>query len=226
MKRQFVFIPLLAVALVGFAKGQGANEKETSAKKEVAKKVLEPMTMPVTLVIADNKGMSEQDKAAEKAALEVEDQFIRSFNGDRELLASTLAPDFVMLAERFGTGYWQDKAQSLVVRTGSTEKLVNTSIDHRITVHVYNGDTVILTGMSYTVLTYNGKLSKVPRQFMFVYAKVDGRWLAVSKAIADIPNGLSPPAPAMMLLGPDGQPPPAPAGSTTIYHWDYHWVPR
>jgi hypothetical protein len=130
-----------------------------------------------------------------------------------------------MIAERFGTGYWQDKAQSLLFRTGSTEKMVNSSIDHRITVHVYNGDTVILTGISYTVLTYEGKLSKVTRQFMFVYAKVNGRWLAVSKAIADIPNGLSAPAPAMMLLGPNGQLPPVPAGSTTVYHWDYHWVP-
>jgi hypothetical protein len=225
MKRQFVLIPLLAVALVGFAKGQGTGEQETSAKEGGAKKVFEPMSIPVTLVISDDEVKSDKDKAAEKAALEVESQFIHSFNGDRELLASTLAPDFLMIAERFGTGYWQDKAQSLLVRTGPTEKMVNASIDHRITVHVYNGDTVILTGISYTVLTYEGKLSKVTRQFMFVYAKVNGRWLSVSKAIADIPKGLASPAPAMMLLGPDGQPPPAPAGSTSIYHWDYHWVP-
>ena len=225
MKRQIILIPLLAVTLIGFANGQGTGEKETSATEGGAKKVFEPMSMPVTLVIAPNDGMSKNDKAAEKAALEVESQFIHSFNGDRELLASTLAPDFIMLAERFGTGYWQDKAQSLLVRTGPTEKMTNTSIDHRITAHVYNGDTVILTGISYTVLTYNGKLSKVTRQSMFVYAKVAGRWLAVSKAIADIPNGLAPPAPAMMLLGPNGQPPPAPAGSTSIYHYDYHSVP-
>ena len=225
MKRQLVLIPLLTVALAGFAMCQGAGEEGASANSGSAKKVYEPMDMPVTLVIAPNDGMSEVDKAAEKAALEVESQFIHSFNGDRELLESTLAPDFLMLAERFGTGYWQDKDETLRVRTGPTEKMVNSSIDHRITARVYNGDTVILTGISYTVLTYNGKLSKVTRQFMFVYAKVNGRWLSVSKAIADIPNGLSAPAPAMMLLGPNGQPPPAPAGSTSVYHWDYHWVP-
>jgi hypothetical protein len=94
---------------------------------------------------------------------------------------------------------------------------VNIKPDHRIVVHVF-GNTVILTGVSYTVLSYNGKLSKVTRQFMFVYGKQDdGRWLVLSKCVADIPEGLSPPAPAMMLLGPDGQPPPAPASDHFIY---------
>jgi hypothetical protein len=216
MKRQFVLIPLLAVALVGFGKGQGTSENETSAKKDVAKKFAQPTTQEVTLVIAPNEGMSEQDKAAEKAALEVESQWIGSF-GDRKLLDSILAPDFINLAERWGTGQWQDKAQTLVVRTGATQKLVNIKPDHRILVHVF-GDTVILTGVSYTILRYNGKLSKVTRLFMFVYGKQDnGRWLILGKCIADVPNGLSAPAPAMMLLAPNGQPPPAPASDRFIY---------
>jgi hypothetical protein len=224
MKRQFVLVPLLAVALAGFAQGQGTSEKETSAKKEGAKKFVQPTTQEVTLVISDDEVTGEKDKAAEKAALEVESQWIGSF-GDRKSLDSILAPGFINLAERGGTGQWQDKAQTLVVRTGATQKLVNIKPDHRVMVHVF-GDTVILTGVSYTILRYEGKLSKVTRQFMFVYGKQDdGRWLILGKCIADIPKGLSPPAPAMMLLGPDGQPPPAPAGSTSIYHWDYHWVP-
>jgi hypothetical protein len=217
MKRQFVLIPLLAVALVGFAKGQGAGENETSAKKEAEKKYVQPTTQEVTLVISDDEVKSEEDKAAEKAALEVESQWIGSF-GDREVLDSILAPGFINLAERWGTGQWQDKAQTLIVRTGDTQKLVNIKPDHRITVHVF-GNTVILTGVSYTILRYNGKLSKVTRQFMFVYGKQDdGRWLILGKCIADIPKGLSAPAPAMMLLGPNGQPPPAPASDRFIYH--------
>jgi len=225
MKRQFVLVPLLAVALVGFAKGQDTSEKETSAKTEGAQKDVRPMSMPVTLVIAPNDEMSEKDKAAEEAAMEVESEFIHSFNGNRKLMDSILAPGFINLSERWGAGYWQDKTQTLDLRTGPREKEVNTSIDHRITVQV-SGNTVIMTGISYTVLSYNGKLSKVTRQFMFVYGKQDdGRWLILGKCIADIPKGLSPPAPAMMLLGPDGQPPPAPAGSTTIYHYDYHSTP-
>jgi hypothetical protein len=216
MKRQFVLIPLLAVALIGLVKGQGTSEKETSAK-EVEKKFVQPTTQEVTLVIADNKGMSEQDKAAEKAALAVESQFIGSF-GDRKLLEPTLAPDFIFLAERWGRGYWQDKAETLRVRTGHTPTEVNYKPDHRIMVHVF-GNTVILTGVSYTILRYNGKLSKVKRQFMFVYGKQDdGRWLILGKCIADIPNGLSSPAPAMMLLGPNGQPPPVLASDRFIYH--------
>ena len=211
MKRQFVLIPVLAVALVGVAKGQGTSEKETSAKKEGAE------TLSVTRVISDDEVTSEKDKAAEKAALEVESQFTGSF-GDRKLLDPILAPGFIFLAEREGQGYWQDKAQTLAVRTGATQKFVNIKPDHRIVVHVF-GDTVILTGVSYTILRYNGKLSKVTRQFMFVYGKQDdGRWLILSKCVADIPNGLSPPAPAMMLLGPDGQPPPVPASDHFIYH--------
>ena len=182
------------------------------------------MSLPVTRVISDDEVTSAKDKAAEKAALEVESQFTGSF-GDRKLLDPILAPGFIFLAEREGTGYWQDKTQTLVVRTGATQKFVNIKPDHRIVVHVF-GNTVILTGVSYTILRYEGKLSKVTRQFMFVYGKQDdGRWLILGKCIADIPEGLSPPAPTMMLLGPDGQPPPAPAGSTTIYHYDYHSVP-
>jgi hypothetical protein len=217
MKRQIVLIPLLAVALVGFAKGQRTTEKETSAKDEAGTKFVQPGTQEVTLVISDDEVKTAKDRAAEKAALEVESQFIGSF-GDRKLLDPILAPDFIFLAERWGQGYWQDKSQTLLVRTGPTPKEVNYKPDHRIVVHVF-GDTVILTGVSYTVLRYNGKLSKVTRQFMFVYGKQDdGRWLILSKCIADIPKGLSSPAPAMMLLGPDGQPPPVPAGDRFIYH--------
>jgi hypothetical protein len=217
MKWQFVLIPLMAVALFGVAKGQGTSEKETSPKKEGAEKAFDPMSLPVTRVISDDEVTSEKDKAAEKAALEVESQFTGSF-GDRKLLDPILAPGFIFLAEREGTGQWQDKAQTLAVRTGATQKFVNINPDHRIVVHVF-GDTVILTGVSYTVLSYDGKLSKVTRQFMFVYGKQDdGRWLILSKCVADIPKGLTPPAPAMMLLGPDGQPPPAPASDHFIYH--------
>jgi hypothetical protein len=217
MKRQFVLIPLLAVALSGFAKGQDTSEKETGAKDDAATKFVQPGTQEVTLVISDDDVKTEKDKAAEKAALEVESQFIGSF-GDRKLLDPILAPGFIFLAERWGQGYWQDKTQTLLIRTGSTPKEVNYKPDHRIVVHVF-GDTVILTGVSYTILRYEGKLSKVTRQFMFVYGKQDdGRWLILSKCIADIPKGLSAPAPAMMLLGPDGQPPPVPAGDRFIYH--------
>ena len=217
MKRQFVLVPLLAVALVGAAKGQGTSEEETSAKKKGAEKDAQPMTISVTRVISDDEVKSEKDKAAEKAALEVESQFIGSF-GDRKLLDPILAPGFIFLAERWGQGYWQDKSQTLAVRTGATQKFVNIKPDHRIVVHVF-GDTVILTGVSHTILRYNGKLSKVTRQFMFVYGKQDdGRWLILSKCVADIPKGLSAPAPAMMLVGPDGQPPPAPASDHFIYH--------
>jgi hypothetical protein len=211
MKRQFVLIPLLAVALVGFVKGQGTSEKE-----EAAKKFVQPPTQEVTLVISDDEVKSEKDKAAEKAALEVESQFIGSF-GERKLLDPILAPGFIFLAERWGQGYWQDKTQTLIIRTGPTPREVNYKPDHRITVHVF-GDTVILTGVSYTILRYEGKLSKVTRQFMFVYGRQDdGRWLILGKCIADIPKGLSSPAPAMMLLGPNGQPPPVPEGDRFIY---------
>jgi hypothetical protein len=217
MKRQIVLIPLLAVALAGFARGQGTSEQEISAKDDAAKNFVQPGTQEVTLVISDDEVTSAKDKAAEKAALEVESQFIGSF-GDRKLLDPILAPGFIFLAERWGQGYWQDKTQTLLVRTGPTPKEVNYKPDHRIVVHVF-GNTVILTGVSYTILRYNGKLSKVTRQFMFVYGKQDdGRWLILSKCIADIPKGLTAPAPAMMLLGPDGQPPPVPAGDRFIYH--------
>ena len=128
--------------------GQDTSEKETGANDETQEKYVQPGTQEVTLVISDDEVKTEKDKAAEKAALEVESQWIGSF-GDRKLLDSILAPGFINLAEREGTGQWQDRAETLVVRTGATQKLVNIKPDHRIMVHVF-GNTVILTGVSYT----------------------------------------------------------------------------
>ena len=99
MKRQFVLVTLLAVALAGFAKGQGTSEKKSS---DVAKKVFDPMSLPVTRVISDDEVKSEKDKAAEKSALEVESQFTGSI-GDRKLLNPWICPRLHLPRREMGT---------------------------------------------------------------------------------------------------------------------------
>src|SRR5487761_208612 len=158
MKRRFFLIPLLAVALVGFAKGQGTSEKEDVAKKEV---------------------------------LELEEQFLKVDHArDRKAMAPLLADGFTAISERWGRGEVFNKAQYLDLRTSPRKDIVFSKVDHEdIKLHVF-GNTVVMTGLSKSILRYKGKISKVLRVFSFVCVKQHGRWQFVLKHISDVPNGV------------------------------------
>jgi hypothetical protein len=47
------------------------------------------------------------------------------------------------------------------------------------TLHVY-GNTVVLTGLSSSLVHYHGELIRTPRQFMQVYVKEGGQWRMVA----------------------------------------------
>ena len=65
---------------------------------------------------------------------------------------------------------------------------------HYIHLHVAgdHNDTVVLTGFSKSTLHFEGKLSKGPRLYSFVYVKQHGRWLIVAEMTSDIPKGNAP----------------------------------
>jgi ketosteroid isomerase-like protein len=49
--------------------------------------------------------------------------------------------------------------------------------DVQVTVH---GDTGVLTGISTSVVDYQGSVSSSPRRFLNIFVKKDGRWLCVA----------------------------------------------
>jgi ketosteroid isomerase-like protein len=70
------------------------------------------------------------------------------------------------------------KAQRLAdVKPGNLDYVNFKRSDY--TMHVY-GNTVILTGLSSSLVHYHGELVRTPRQFMQVYVKENGQWRMVS----------------------------------------------
>lgn len=57
--------------------------------------------------------------------------------------------------------------------------------DVQVTVH---GDTGVVTGISKSVVEYQGSVSKNNRRFMNVFVKKDGRWLCVAHIETNIPE--------------------------------------
>jgi hypothetical protein len=45
--------------------------------------------------------------------------------------------------------------------------------------HVY-GDTVVMTGQTSSVVKFQGRVNKIPRQFTNVYVKIGGQWRLVA----------------------------------------------
>jgi hypothetical protein len=63
------------------------------------------------------------------------------------------------------------------LRAGNLKFLSFGRDDYRL--HVY-GNTVIMTGRATSVVEYQGKVNRTPRQFTNVYVKLDGHWRLVA----------------------------------------------
>ena len=168
-----LLVPLLAVVLVGFAKGQGAVEHEGGAGAN-------PQTSKTEVLVLHahfNKGL---------------------WDGDPAEVAPCVADGYTKITERFGIGGMLNKAQrleNLTPRQGSVvqhEEVVQ--FEHYIHLHVFgdHSDTVVLTGLSKSLLRVEGKLSSGPRLYAFVYVKQHGRWMIVAEMTSDIPKGNAP----------------------------------
>lgn len=167
MTRRILLVPLLAVTLVGFVKGQGGSKKEEAdaAVKEATKK--EALNF-----------YQEMDKAI--------------FSRDRKAMDPYFADDFTFTKSIDGRGEVLNKAQWLDLRTSpGTGPAGSDTVkwDHdAVKLYVF-GDTVVMSGHSRSVIYYRGEISKGPRLFTLVLVKEHGRWQAVTWQIADIPNG-------------------------------------
>jgi ketosteroid isomerase-like protein len=125
---------------------------------------------------AQGTAKSQADAKTEEEVLKVErekDQAMQK--GDLATLTRVYADDLIFVNPR---GEVLSKAQRLAdVRPGSLDYQDFKREDY--TLHVY-GNTVVLTGVSKSVLHNHGKLIRTPRQFMQVYVKEGGQWRMVA----------------------------------------------
>ncbi|MDT4947098.1 MAG: hypothetical protein QOH14_3831 [Pseudonocardiales bacterium] len=105
--------------------------------------------------------------------------------GDREAFDDLISDQTVYVAERFGKGQTQTKAD--VMATFGTKKVVNVAAhtrDHCRLIPV-GSDTVVMTGRSTSEFTYRGRTSRGPRIFAQAYMRLDGRWQCFIHSIMD-----------------------------------------
>ena len=125
---------------------------------------------------AQGTGKSQSDAKTEEEVLKVEHEKDQAMQkGDLATLTRIYADNLIFVNPR---GEVLSKAQRLAdVKPGSLDYLNFKREDY--TLHVY-GNTVVLTGVSKSVLHNHGKLIRTPRQFMQVYVKEGGQWRMVS----------------------------------------------
>ena len=165
-RKLFLLVPLLAVALVGFA--QADWETASQADQEVEK----------------------------KEVMDVQAQIVKAiYARDRKALAPFFADDFTYTTERFeGRGESFDKDQFLDLWTSGRKAAVLIKSDDDVDGFNVYGNTVVMTGHSMSVLQYKGKLSKGPRLFTEIYVTQQGRWQAVAWLSSDV-NSMGAPVP-------------------------------
>jgi ketosteroid isomerase-like protein len=164
-----ILLALLAVSLVGSAKAQGTIEQKKDPAGEAASN---------DAIIKEVQAFADRIEEAKQKS-------------DRKALERFYADDFLCKDERFGIGEVLSKTQYLDRRGSGSHgpedqvvKLVHSKVRW-----IVFGNTVIRTGYSTTILRHQGRLSKGPRLFTFVYVKRDGQWQVVAEDVFDIPKG-------------------------------------
>jgi hypothetical protein len=199
----FLLVLLLAVVLVGFAKGQSAVEHAGDAGANPQHSKAEVPYLQ-TYVLGDwEHGVGgDPDKNPEISIWEALDLHAHFNKGIWDLdpaeMAPCMADGYTKVAERFGIGGMLNKAQrleNLTHRRGSVvQREVVVQFEHYIHLHVFgdHNDTVVLTGLSKSILHFEGKLSSGPRLYAFVFVKQHGQWQIVAEMTSDIPKGNAP----------------------------------
>ena len=128
------------------------------------------------LARAQGTGKSQTDAEIEEQVLQVEHEKDQAMQkGDVATLDRIYGDKLIFVNPR---GQVLSKAQRLAdVRPGNLDYVNFKRGDY--TLHVY-GNTVVLTGLSSSLVHYHGELVRTPRQFMQVYVKQDGQWRMVS----------------------------------------------
>jgi len=178
MRRSFLLllsVPLLVLAFVGVVEGQGSTEKKVYRDPAGGN--------PVVVIGATKEQLKILDDFMESEFLEHYHHAL--LTNDRAALDRMVADNAVYVAERFGKGEMQNKAQFLAHFGDEKVVHVYAHVRRNVQLRAFGNNTVVLTGISTSRLTYNGKLSTGPRVFGIVYMKLGGRWQLVLHSIMD-----------------------------------------
>ena len=177
MWRQTVLVPLLAIALAGFANGQGSKDK----KSELVKYSVPGWADAVGEVESEHDRKVLDDFYQCKAE---EDLHQAALANDAAKFGHLLADQVTWTTERFGKGIKLSKAQVLADFRSGYLKVNTHTHDHVLLVPF--GDYVVVSSISTSTLSYAGKVSNGPRLSMQTWAKLDGRWQMVAHAVNDV----------------------------------------
>jgi hypothetical protein len=199
----FLLVPLLAVV---FAKGQSAVEHEGDAGTNPQNSKAEVPNLPCQDPmfraweyggIGGDLGKDPQTSKTEVLVLQA--HFNKGiWDLDPAEMAPCMADGYTKIDERFGIGGMLNKAQRLensTDRRGSVvQREVVVQFEDHIHLHVFgdHNDTVVLTGLSKSILRVEGKMSSGPRLNASVFVRQHGRWLMVAEMTSDIPKGNAP----------------------------------
>jgi hypothetical protein len=173
-----LLLVVLAFAVVGMIRGQDSGQMKVEFIK---------------YPLSGSEGATGEIHTADDRELlndfyqsKVQEQFHEAvITNDPAKFDPLLAPQMTWISERFGKGVTLTKKQVLDdFRSGNLH--VNTRAHKQVRFVVVGNLTVTVTGMSYSTLVYQGKLSEGPRMFAEVWVKLDGRWQMVAHHVSDV----------------------------------------
>jgi hypothetical protein len=168
----------LAIALVGSVKGQDSGQNKVEFIKYPV-----PGSEDAT---GEIQTPEDRELLNDFYQSRVQEQLHQAvMTNDAAKFAPLLADQMTWVSERFGKGIILTKAQVLDDFRSSTLH-VNTQTHNHVRLVVVGSTTIVVTGMSYSNLTYQGKVSKGPRMFAEVWVKLDGRWQMVAHHVSDV----------------------------------------
>jgi hypothetical protein len=203
----FLLVPLLAVALVGFAKGQSAVEHagDAGANPQHSKAEVPylPCEDPIFSAWEYGGVGGDPGKNPQLSKAEVLDLRAHMNKGlwehDPAQTAPCIADGYTKIDERFGIGYVENNATRRLkdatrMPGGGGGHLDVVQFEHYIHLYVFgdHNDTVVLTDFSKSALRFEGKMSYGPRLNASVFVRQHGRWLMVANQTSDIPKGNAP----------------------------------
>ena len=179
--RQLLFCFLLAATYVASSQSQKAVQ-----------------TKHYKIAGATNGATGEYESTEQLRVLDDFDQsqFLNRFDhalltNDRNALSQMISDRVVWVSERFGQGENLDKEG--VLASFGQKKVISVASHNRdhVLLRIFGNNTVVMTGNSTSILTYQNKESKSNRLFATVYMKLDGRWQCTVHTIMDY-DGLLP----------------------------------
>lgn len=177
----FLLLPFLVVAVVGTVKGQSATQKKVTLIKYPV-----PSAKDAVGEVQTEEARKVLDDFYQSKALF--DEYQAATTNDPNIWIRLTAERFVDNDERVGTGEMLTKAQW--VDNWRSGEHHHSTLQHDHVRLIAFGDTVIVTGRSYSVLTHAGKPFKGPRLLTEAWIKLDGHWQMVVHTMSDLEEGL------------------------------------